>query len=193
MNNLEFLKSRKFPLLIATVMLVIFSVSSAISYFSRETMTVDGVAFVAYENKEHGFRFFYPEDWLFDEPRSTNVVTFLATKPTTPIERGFFIVGIEKPADSHKNLADYSAETLKNLEENIPDFTLLESNDVTFGGKPAHAIVQTATVNGHSIKSKQVWYIQNESVYNVSYSASVYFYSRYEPIAQTMFESFQVE
>ncbi len=196
MNNTPqpkaFFKGHRLPLIIATVLLAFFSLSSLMGYFSRETMKVNGTTFVAYKNEEHGFQFFYPEDWLIDEPSSANVAVFLATKSTKPIERGFFIVGIDKLKSPGESLASYTAETLQNLQEKIPDFTVLESRETVLGGQPTYEIIQTATVNGHSIKSRQIWYLKKGVAYNVSYSVSAYFYKRYEPAANKMFESFKI-
>ncbi len=189
----SFLKSHRFPVLIATLMLIVFNLPAIVSnYLGQDKMTIEGATFVSYENKEHGFKFFYPENWILAQPPLDAILVFLVTKTKVPAQRGFFMVNIEKLADTHQSLASYSSENIQNLKDNFPDITLLESRDILFSGKPAHEIIQTATSNNHLIKSRQILYLRDGKAYAISYSAGVEFYDDYEPIAKQMIQTFKI-
>ncbi len=189
---IRFIKSWKFPFLVATSMLIIFNLPALIGSLNQKKMTIEGATFVSYESKEHGFKFFYPENWIVAQPPYEAILVFLVTKTDIPAKRGFFMVSIEKLADPNQSLASYSAENIKNLKDNFPDMALLESRDITFAGQPAHEILQTATSNKSLSKSRQIWYLRNGNAYAVAYVAGVDFYNNYEPIAKQMIQTFKI-
>ena len=78
------------------------------------------------------------------------------------------------------------------MTQNHSDFKLLESTEFKLAGNMAHKIVFTATDNiKHERKAMQIWTVEGDKAYLITYKAEPGQYSNYLPTIQKMVDSIQ--
>jgi len=79
-----------------------------------------------------------------------------------------------------ENLDAFTDATTRTLNENINNFTLLDSHPMIISGLPGHKITYTILGNQSEIKQTQAWTTKDDKWFVITYSAepSAYFNSR---------------
>jgi hypothetical protein len=79
-----------------------------------------------------------------------------------------------------ERLGAFTDATTKTLNENINNFTLLDSHPMIISGLPGHKITHTILGNQSAIKQTQAWTTKDDKWFVITYSAepSAYFNSR---------------
>jgi serine/threonine-protein kinase len=149
---------------------------------------------LTYQNPTLGIKINYPAGWIH-ELHSGNLVTFLASgesggSDTYPAGLG---IKVQHLRSKNISLTQITNVQIKNLTQNHSDFKLIESTESKIGGSsPAHKIVFSATDNKkHERKAMQIWAINRDKAYLITYKAEPAKYSKYLPTIQKMIDSFQ--
>jgi serine/threonine-protein kinase len=150
--------------------------------------------FLTYEDHALGIIIQYPAGWI-KEVRLGNLVTFLPTlgssSNTYPAALG---VKVQNLHSRNVTLGTVTKVQIENLTQNYPDFVLLESTSTTLANNPGHKIVFTATdADGHQRRAMQVWMVNGDKAYLITYKALPEKYSEYLPLAQGMIDSFKLK
>ena len=149
--------------------------------------------FLTYEDHALGIIIQYPAGWI-KEVRLGNLVTFLPTlgssSNTYPAALG---VKVQNLHSRNVTLGTVTKVQIENLTQNHPDFVLLESTSTTLANNPGHKIVFTATdADGHQRRAMQVWMVNGDKAYLITYKALPDKYSEFLPLAQRMIDSFKL-
>jgi hypothetical protein len=147
-----------------------------------------------YENANYGFSINYPSDWTKQErtPNGTGYqVAVLFLLPTNNVSENLNIV-VDDSLEPSTTLKEQTQANIEQLQQDHPDFKLLESGNTTLAGNPAYKIVYTATVNQKYVKAMQVWTLSNGTYYMITYKTSPSNYDKYIGTAQQMMNSFEL-
>jgi hypothetical protein len=150
-----------------------------------------------------GFNITYPKTLKTDNSSDalTPVRVYIYLNPNTTVD-GVNVV--TTPLASGKTLSDYEDFALSGLETNASlgayrNFTILNETNLTFAGQPAHKIVFSAIVpqqinqtlaTNKSIKTTQIWLVNNNTGYTVAYKALANDYDTYLAQAERIMNSF---
>lgn len=172
-----------------------------------------------YENSTLGIQIEYPGNWKpFEKTSSATNATVIEFIPFVESEhdplRPFFSISIEdleevKTLENVENESELgigsnnnstlNVLTKRNLDlaKSLPDFDLVKLNSTSIlSGIPAYEIVYTFADPGSPLlplfKSMNIWAIQDDKVYTISYSAPESEFSNHLPTIQYMIDSFMI-
>jgi hypothetical protein len=148
--------------------------------------------FLTYQDVTLGIKIDYPSGWIH-ELHAGGLVTFLASlegdSNTYPAGLG---ITVQHLKSKNMPLSEITSVQIKNLTQNHPDFRLVESTEFKIAGNIANKIVFTATDSmKHERKAMQIWTLNGDKAYLITYKAEPGKYSKYLPTIQKMLDSFQ--
>ena len=148
--------------------------------------------FLTYQDNILRIKIDYPAGWIH-ELHAGGLITFLPSlkgnSNTYPAALG---ITVQHLKSKNMPLSDITKIQIKNLTQNHADFKLLESTDFRLAGNIAKKIVFTATDSkNHERKVMQIWTLNEDKAYLITYKAEPGQYSKYLPTIQKMVDSFQ--
>jgi hypothetical protein len=147
--------------------------------------------FVPYENHQMKFSIKYPSNWNIEE-HIGGFVTFTApiedyTQTKFPAGLGVYPINLESQNFSLSTLKNVH---LNNLTNNLKEYQLLDSRQVTLTGTyPAHKIIFTALDGDQIRKSMQIILKNQDKVFLITYKAHLNKYDSYLPTVQKILDS----
>jgi hypothetical protein len=164
-----------------------------------------GSNFTNYTNPQYGFSLLYPSGWINEEINPGANLTFLISFNPPASEFGEYVfvymavknltgnnTSIEQFADQEINLLKLSpAVTSPSADTGAR--TILESGPTTIGGStPAYKVVYAEKVSGTLSNIMEVYTVNGDKGYILTYLAYTDIYDKYLPIAQKMVDSLNV-
>ena len=134
----------------------------------------------------------YPAGWIH-ELHARGLITFLASSEgnSNTYPAGLGIV-VQQLKSKNMPLNEITKIQIKNLTQSHPDFRLIESSELRLSNNIAKKIVFTATDDmNHERKAMQIWTLNGDKAYLITYKAEPGQYSKYLPTIQKMIDSFQ--
>jgi len=155
---------------------------------------------LTYKNDAYGFIVQYPLDWQKQQgqPGDNIIVTF--TSPLEDSQDKFtetFNVGIEDLTFPNYPLDKYSESAMGQLKSVFPEFRLehLDAN-ASLSGYPAYKIDYTYVINTQEgpikIKNLQVWTINGNNAYILTFGMESSKYFDYSPLIDDIINSFKL-
>lgn len=157
----------------------------------------------SYANPQDKFSIQYPSDWSVEQGGRAGVIATFSS----PLESRFdtfaenFIIGVEN-LTAGASLDNYSRSVVALLESQPPgpEFNLTGSPiSTTFGGLPAQKVGFRLTApneQGHgseaALQGVQIWAIDNDTAYVLSFTAEQSTFSRYLPVIDHIVDSFRI-
>jgi len=168
--------------------LTLFGVASPLSITLAQTneTEIPTEDTLLYDNPNLGFTLEYPFDWAKEES-----ITFVSPMSTID-EAPESIAVTTEILTTDLTLDEYSNSAVSLLEEQFPNFALLEKVNATLSGFPAHQIVYTYTQDGMELKLMQIWAIAYEMVYALTYAGIPTEFDDALPVFQNMVDSFEI-
>jgi hypothetical protein len=158
-------------------------ISSQINMSSLET----------YSNYACGIDMQYPSDWTELEPteedRDGGAVVYFTPDGNADLSLRM----IDVP--STRTLRGLTIQTIDNLEQIEPDFTLLESNSTYVGTHPSHQIIYTSTseTDTELYKSLVIWTIEDDRAYYFRFDSNdISTFESYLPYVYNVINSTQI-
>ena len=151
---------------------------------------------LSYHFSKRWYRFSleYPADWAKEE-----TLSFISPPPSPNETLSASNVAPESIAVttevlfSNITLDEYSESAIDLLENQFPNFTLIDSFETTLSGYPAHQIEYTYILEGSNLKNMQIWTIAgNNVVYALTYGGIIEEFDSSLPVIENMIESFQL-
>jgi eukaryotic-like serine/threonine-protein kinase len=145
-----------------------------------------------YENADYGFKVDYPEAWSQqnrDDFFATGVTFFAPLENNSDQFKERVSVFVENLSDDI-SLAQYTEESIAEVKK-LSDPNVEEAKAINLGENQGRQIIYTGEENGSSVQKMQVWSVQNERVYIVTYTALPDSYNNYLPTIEKMIESFE--
>ena len=185
------------------------------------TISTSKIKFSIYDNPDVGIKFLYPLGWepvIKRGSDNSTIIEILFPNMTIDNNAGnfssghqhgpstsFIVLSIEEEAS---NLSDdpnmtgaLNSLTKQNLalaNQTLANFQLIKSYGTTFAGNPAHKIVYSftepslVTPSEFVFQSMNIWTINGDKKYTISYSQPVEEYPTYLGIVQHMVDSFEI-
>jgi len=145
------------------------------SVTSSEPPPKPDIASKTYTNIDHNFSIEYPSDWEYSGNPTTGqgsqgiLVTFIG--PASAQTAGIVIEADKWPAPS--TLEQYAAAVEEQvLKKNLVDYVKLKEVSTSIGGMPAVTRIFTATINSLPLKYAQIYFVNKDFGYAISYSNS---------------------
>jgi hypothetical protein len=146
-----------------------------------------------YDSPDYGIRIKYPADWTKQEQVMGMVVAFLAPRESgSDVFQENVNIIVQDLSDQPMTLAEYTELSIAQIEQFITDASILDSSAVTLAGIPGHKVVLTGRQGQYDLKWMQVWTVQNNKAYVISYTAEISKYSTFLGTAQEMIDSFEI-
>ena len=165
----------------------------------------DGSNFMNYTNPQYGFSLLYPSSWVNEEiPPGANLTYLISFNPPPTEFREFVYVymAVKNLTSQNTSLGQFADQEINFLEKRpaatspIEDMgvrTILESELTTIAGNtPAHKVVYSEKVSGTLSKITEIYAINGDKGYILSYVADTAIYEKYLPIVQKMIGSLNV-
>lgn len=141
-------------------------------------------------SSETGFSVTYPAEWLIDTTDPSTVVKLYIYVAHTNVGAVNIETADLAPGATFDDFVNSNLENLTNLR----DFMLISTEDITFADRRACRVVWQATIpvqfNDTLIKAMQIFVINNEKGYGITYTTTPKDFDRYLPQAQDLVESF---
>jgi hypothetical protein len=168
------------------------------------TTTNRSNTFLTYVNPILGLRIQYPSNWVIREhpynpAGNSTIVTFFSTSKSASATgnisgvSGMFVPYMDIFVFDSKNMP--LGELINGTINNIAKVNLNESKPITLnnGKNPAYMLVYTVAIGGDELfKKMQVWTINDDKVYVITYNSQAASYFNYLPIVQKMIHSIEI-
>ena len=160
---------------------------SSLSYVTTRQTTIaqtDQTNFTTYENPTFGIRIQYPSDWgrldlSFLEASAD--IDFYPLDDTSGAKD--VRIQVKTLPSQNMTLEQYTNTQIESIEGQI-----LESNATTLAGMKAHQVIFTNI----GLKTMQVWTLQDDKVYTITYVAEEEDFENDLQVARRMIESFGI-
>jgi hypothetical protein len=158
-----------------------------------------------YTNPQYGFSLLYPSNWINQEIAPGANLTFLISFSPPPQEFGesvFVYMAVKNLTGNNTSLKQFTEQEISFLERPPPATsitegtsvrTILESEPTTIAGNtPAYKVVYSEKVSGTLSKIMEVYAINRDKGYIMSYFTDTAIYDKYLLIVQKMIDSLNV-
>lgn len=185
------------------------------------TISTSKIKFSIYDNPDVGIKFLYPLGWepvIKRGSDNSTIIEILFPNMTIDNNAGnfssghqhgpstsFIVLSIEEEASSLSDdpnmtgtLKLLTKQNLALANQTLANFLLIKSYGTTFAGNPAHKIVYSftepslVTPSEFVFQSMNLWTINGDKKYTISYSQPVEEYPTYLGIVQHMVDSFEI-
>jgi hypothetical protein len=180
---------RRTTIVLAAVVVVLAAVGGA--WFYTQQMNQASLNLVPFTDKAAGFQIQVPQGWTKAQPTpvpNEPPIALIVYLPTGNQAENVFVNNVSA------NGADFDNVTSTNLNNaqtlvNSNQITMQESGLTTMGGQNAYKLVYT--INSSGLQCMQIWTVQNDTVYQLTYNAQSQHYDQYLSTVQNMVNSFQ--
>jgi hypothetical protein len=150
---------------------------------------------LAYESPDYGIRTQYPEGWEILIQRTSNSSISLRFDSPPENDTDNFRENVLFVIDTISNdtaLSNFTSTAVTSYLEKYPDleFSEVSSTNLTNNTIPAYKLVATRAQDG--LDFMQIFAIQDDKVYTITYSSERTRYSTYLPIIERVIDSFEV-
>jgi hypothetical protein len=150
---------------------------------------------LAYESPDYGIRTQYPEGWEILIQRTSNSSISLRFDSPPENDTDTFRENVLFVIDTISNnttLSNFTSAAVTSYLERYPDleFSEVSSTNLTNNTIPAYKLVATRAQDG--LDFMQIFAIQDDKVYTITYSSERTRYSTYLPIIERVIDSFEV-
>ncbi len=146
-----------------------------------------------YVNTSAAIRCKYPSDWMLKEGLHGSVVLFFA--PVHPAGVHFREnVNIMREDLTYQPLTldQYQDSTIRSVQQLFSNVKVQEMSIITFAQNPGRRLMYTGNKDQFSMKFLQVWTINDDRVFILSYVAEEVKYAVFLPQVERMIESFEI-
>ena len=166
---------------------LILTILSSLSYVTTRQTTIaqtDQTNFTTYENPTFGIRIQYPSDWGRLDLSFLGASADIDFYPLDDTSGAKDVrIQVKTLPSQNMTLEQYTNTQIKSIEGQI-----LESNGTTLAGMEAHQLVFTNI----GLKTMQVWTLQDDKVYTITYVAEEEDFENDLQVARKMIETFGI-
>lgn len=151
-----------------------------------------------YIDKNTNIKLKYPDHWQADD--TGNIFTgenIVFTSPSTNAEDKYqenISLRIEELTDADTNLSTYAQAAISEIKKSDRDVKIIESSSMILDQKPAKLVVYSGkNENLLLIQNLEVWMIDRDQVYIISYKAELDRYYQFLETAMIMINSLELQ
>ena len=150
-----------------------------------------------YQDPSGTFTISYPASWISDQSESG---TIMFTAPAETFSDRYDInAGVSVYSSSLPSMSNtLQAFTEYKLRTPFPGSTIIQSQETTLAGLPAHMVVKETSIPlidigmGSKVIMLEVWTVKGDKSYSILYNTPVDKFEQYLPVAQQMINSFKI-
>jgi hypothetical protein len=140
-----------------------------------------------YLNMEHGFRFYYPENW--EQGYAAGAIAFFKSPLNDEWQEN---VNVEIVPCGDASLAEYINAYTDSIANLFEDSIISNERSIEVQGRIGHEWILRWTLNGIQLKMKQVVFIDNGKAYALTCTATEHSYDDYVDIFNKIINSFLI-
>jgi hypothetical protein len=145
---------------------------------------------VPFTDKAAGFQIQVPQGWTKTQPSPPGdpPVALIVYLPTGNQSENLFVNNVSAKGADFDNVTNANLNTAQNLLSSN-QITIQESGLTSLAGQNAYKLVYT--INSSGLQCMQIWTVNNNTVYQLTYNAQPQHYTQYLSTVQNMVNSFQ--
>jgi len=149
--------------------------------------------FIGYSSIQYGISIDYPSNWEVTEDLTGVIVSFssLYENLQDEITENLNIV-FEDLSLSPVSLDSYMEISLQQLESVVDGYNLISSSQTLLSNNSAYEVVYTGSYGGRTLKWMQVFAIEDDAAYIITYTAELESYPDFLDAVQRMLDSFRI-
>ncbi len=145
--------------------------------------------YITYTDEANGFSISYPEDWEIKPGAEAGFVIFMASSACDAYTANFLVTDVQLPTSG--SVQGFS-EVVKEYYVEDMGFTLVSEEELTLGGTAAIKLVFTGVARGQAMSIMRVVLTEGKPGWRVSGSCATECWPQYEPLFNTMVNSFRL-
>lgn len=174
------------------VLLICVGLSGCTEQTSKngETTEESEGGFFTYENTQYDVRIKYPDTWAKKEDYVANSIVTFFPDPNDAIKGSFTVSVLE--LEESMDMEWFKQAHIENLSLLLTDINITYNASATLAGFPGHALIFTFRQGIYTFKQKEIWTIQSNKLYLLTYSVDQVKYSEYMDTVEQMINSFEI-
>ncbi|MBE9209604.1 serine/threonine protein kinase [Nostoc sp. LEGE 06077] len=164
----------------------------AVGLIILSQLTINKTNFLNYAAQ--GIKINYPDNWAVQATPNAvtqDIVTFLSPKQNDADQFQELLTIRVEPLSS--TLDESKDLFIREIQNTVDDVQIESSSETTLANKRANQLVFSGKSDGGRLKSLQVWTLQNDNAYIITYTANVEDYHKFLPVVEKMIQSFAIE
>lgn len=151
--------------------------------------------FLSYNNSTYGFQIGYPANWKVVQGFMGSVVAFASPleNANDKFSENLNLIIQDLTPYPGMSLEKYEEITLNQLRNIITDYKLVYKGNSALADRPSRTIVFTGRQGIFQLKFMQVYMINDNRAYVITFGAEETEFTRYEDTAKRMISSFQIQ
>ncbi|WP_308418377.1 protein kinase [Nostoc sp. CENA543] len=186
------ISSKSLPIKVLIGVGIIAAIIPIILFILQTVIPKDN--FLNYENNNEGIKIKYPQTWERQDLGNIltqELVTFLSPKESdADIFQDKLTVNVGKFAGTLDESKDLF---VKEIKDTVSEANIVSISPATLANKRAYQLVFTGKNGANRVKNLQIWTLQDEQTYMITYTATVDDYDKFLPLAEKMIQSFEVK
>ena len=155
--------------------------------------------FFTYTNNKYGIRMRYPFHWIKDELWENSVdndyVTLVEFREVIKEEHPFVTLFINLLGDNNISVKEFIDKEVKMSSLESIDTNTIQLTETQIGGNPAHQMFYMEAKKAERpediIKYMVIWTKTDDKIYEITYCAESYRFTKYLPLVEKMLQSFE--
>jgi hypothetical protein len=148
---------------------------------------------ITYTDEVNGFSFSYPDDWqIASDELTEDIIDVMVLAPVAcgdiPTNLNVASEGLPYPMSVQTYYYEYNEWKL----HAYPEYSLISSDELTVAGEVAIRNVFTWSLSGQIPKQMQVYVVQDEKAWVMTFTTAPACWSQYEAVFDTIAASFQL-
>jgi len=187
-------RRERFRLLLVMAMLLLacVAISGCMEQTSENGDTTEESegGFFTYENTQHSVRIKYPDNWTKKENYIANSIVTFFPDPNDTLKGSFSVTVLE--LEESMNMEWFKQAHIENLSLILTDFNITYNASATLAGFSGYALIFTFRQGIYTFKQREIWAIENNMLYLLTYSVDQNLYSDYVGVVEQMINSFEL-
>ncbi|MEM7757168.1 MAG: protein kinase [Cyanobacteria bacterium P01_A01_bin.40] len=173
--------------------LILLTAVWGVWFFSKQQSPEPESELLLYENSNQGFRINYPDVWSQqnrDDFFATGVIFFSPLEDDSDLFKERVSILVEDLPEN-TSLSEYTEQSLAEIKK-LSDPNVGAAKTINLGQGFGRRIVYSGEENGSTVRRMQIWSVQDNQAYIITYTARPESYETYLPIVEKMIESFVI-
>lgn len=162
------------------------------SSISNEEPAPKAIDYAEYKSSDYGIRILYPLNWVEFEPE--NLAVGFASPAVSDQDEFFekFVIGASD-SPVRIEIEQLNKAYMSSIQSALDGYVLVESQDSTLDGHPAHYISATGNSEGQKVRLYAIWTVVENRQYFLMFMSELESYSKHSTMLRTMISSFEID
>lgn len=146
-----------------------------------------------YENHNYGIKIKYPQNWelqKINNPITGEIVAFLSPRQSNTDSPEKLTISVE---DFSGTLDEFRDSSIKDIKNHMKDAKIINTTSTLLSHKSANQLVFTGKDGKNRLKNLQIFTLEEDKAYVITYTAQIENYDEFVRTAETMIKSFEIQ